>query len=209
MTIWTIEELQAYVLKDADDYNDPIFKRSHLMTSPGCSSEEIERLKKTLTEIPSSYIKVIKDVNLNDISIGYFEVSPSPYHPKGMVENIIEGNEGDYLFHEYSKQYNLYLVATTPDYGVFVATSASPFTEGEIILIDESIYIEEEYPERWISRLAKDFEQFLIVAGNLNQIHREIRGDNSNWEEKKAQFIERLRVLGVSEEYHKAWLSVF
>ena len=208
--IRTINELQKYILQDADDCCEAIFKRHHLMTSPGCSKEDIEQLNEVLPGMPDSYTSIIEKVNLNGISVGFFEVSPSSFQPQGMLANIIEGNKGEYLLHEYAKEYELYLVATISDYGVFVAKRKSPFKEGGIILIDEEILFDINHPRDCdIQQLAKNFEQFLIVAGNLNQIHREINEDNSNWEEKKLEFIERLKTLGVSEEYHEAWLLVF
>ena len=126
-----------------------------------------------------------------------------------MVFNLVDGNDGDYLFHEYAHKYHLYLVGAQSDYGVFVATNISPFDEGEIILIDDSIYADEENEEQWIFRLSKGFEQFLIVAGNLNQLHRDVIADDSKYEEKKAEFLARLKELGVEEKYYPAWLRVF
>ena len=55
----------------------------------------------------------------------------------------------------------------------------------------------------------KDFEQFLIVAGNLDQIHTEMQGDDSLYEQKKDEFLGRLRALNVDEKYDRAWLNVF
>ena len=199
----TIEELQKYILKDSDDFDEL------MMTSPGCSKEEIIILKRALPGIPDSYTKWVEAVNLNGISIGYFGVSPRSFNSENMVANLIQGNEDGVMFWEQMRYYHLYSIATIDGYGIFVATASSPYEEGEIIIIDEGIYSGKDNPERYLYRIAKDFEQFLIAAGNLNQIHRSIRDDNSNWEEKKSEFIERLKILGVSEEYHPAWLSVF
>lgn len=204
----SLKDLQSYVLHDLDETADIIFKRPCMMTSPGCSPEELEKLKEALPGIPESYIKAVKAYNFNGIAIGYFEVSPWSFKPEGMVANLIEGYKAD-DHKEYAKKYNLYLIATRPDYGIYVATAESPFQEGEIILMDLEIFGEQDNLERWIFRLAKDFEQFLIVAGNLNQIHREIKKDDSNRDEKKKEFFNRLRILGVSEEYYPAWESVF
>lgn len=201
--IETITGLQKYILKDADDFEEL------MMTSPGCSKDRIRDLKAHLPGIPDSYIKWVEALNLNGISIGYFEVSPCSLHPEDMVANLIQGNEDGVMFWDQMRQYHLYSIATLDGYGIFVATTSSPYKEGEIIIIDEDIYAAKDASEKYIYKLAKDFEQFLIVAGNLSQIHSEINKDNSNWEVKKAEFIERLKVLGVDEEYYPAWLSVF
>ncbi len=207
--IESLEELQKYVLEGADDFDDLIFKRSYMMTSPGCCEEEIEELKAALPGIPDSYTKLVEAINLNGIDVGYFEVCPASFNPEGMVANFIEGNKGEVLFWEYMQQYHLYSVATIDGYGIFVATASSPYKEGEIIIIDVDIYADKDNPEQWIHRLAQDFEQFLLIAGNLNQIKRQIKEDDSNYEEKKQEFLDCLKKLGVSEAYHQVWLSFF
>ncbi|MBS0272654.1 MAG: SMI1/KNR4 family protein [Proteobacteria bacterium] len=201
--IKSIKELQDYLLKDAEDFEEL------MMTSPGCSKEEIDILKKTLPGIPDSYTKWVEAVNLNGISVGCFGTSPFSFNPEGMVANLIEGNEEGVMFWEYTRQYHLYSIVSCSDVGVFVATVSSPYKEGEIIAIDGSIYVEKDHPEQCIFRIAKDFEQFLIIAGNLNQLHREINEDNSNYGEKEKKFIERLKILGVAEEYHTPWMMMF
>lgn len=204
--IKNIKELQDYLLKDANDFDDPIFKRRWMMTSPGCSKEEIEKLKKALPGIPESYTKLLETFNLNGIDVGYFGASPFSFNPEGMVANLIEGNEEGVMFGDYAQQYHLYSIASYSDIGVFVATASSPYKEGEIIAIDGSIYADKDNPEQWIEGLAKDFEQFLLVAGNLNQVHREIkRNDPAHQEKRVKEFISRLKKLGVSEEYYGAW----
>lgn len=91
---------------------------------------------------------------------------------------------------------------------ICVTAGTDQFTEGEILFVEEGYDIYNPQDNQ-IHPIAKDFEQFLIAAGNLHQVREEIADDNLNHEEKKNEFIERLRVLGVDEKYHKAWLSVF
>jgi hypothetical protein len=207
--IKSIKELQNYVINDLDEKDDVIFQRPCMMTSPGRPKEEIEELKKALPSIPDSYTKWVEAVNLNGIAVGFFDVCPASFCSGGMVANIIEGNRKDVLFWEQMQQYHLYSVATIDGYGIFVATSSSPYKEGEIIAIDEEIYGEENNPEQWIYKLSKDFEQFLIVAGNVNQIRREVNKDDSNYDEKKKEFLDRLKQLDVAEEYYEAWMLMF
>jgi hypothetical protein len=207
--IMNIKELQEFVLRDLREEDEDIFQRSCLLTSPGCSKEEIENLKRKLPGIPDSYTKWIETFNLNGISVGYFEVCPTSFNPEGMITNLIDGNEDGVLFSEIMRDQHLYSIATIDGLGVFVATLSSPYKEGEIVAIDESIYTDGNNPGRWVNRLAKDFEQFLIVAGNLNQVHREIKNNESNREEKKCEFSGRLKKLKVSEEYHTTWINLF
>ena len=208
--ITSVKDLQNSLLEKSKKFDDPMFKRDFLMTSPGCPTERIEELKGVLPGLPDSYIKWVSRVNLNGISVGYFGISPCSNYKGDMVESLIKGNE-DSMYSPVNELYKLYSIGTRDGFEVSIATKNSPgFQEGEIILIDEEMLSDIHNPRKGdIAKLAKDFEQFLIAAGNLNQIHREIRDDNSNWEEKKQEFIERLKILGVSEEYHSAWFSVF
>jgi hypothetical protein len=207
--IKNIDELKAYLLELSHKFGGPREAPDLVLTSPGCSKGEIEELKKALPGIPDSYIKWVEAINLNGVSVGYFGVSPSSYNPEGMVANLLEGNEEGVLFWEYMRQYHLYSVATTDGYGIFVATSSSPYKEGEIIAIAVDIYGDKEKPDKWIYRLSKDFEQFLIVGGNLNQLHREIIKDDSKYMDKKEEFLECLKNLNVSEDYQGTWLKFF
>ena len=197
-------------LNDLDEEENIIFQRSSMMTSPGCSDEDISELTEKLPGIPNSYTSIIQKYNFNGIDIGYFGICPSSFNEDGMIANLLEGNEEGVLFIEYAKPFHLYSIATFPDFGIFVATAKSPYQEGEIIAIDENIYAEEkENQKKWFFRIAKDFEQFLLIAGNVNQIRREINQDYSNEEEKRQEFFERLKDLKVANEYHEAWQFLF
>jgi hypothetical protein len=125
-----------------------------------------------------------------------------------MLANLIAGNEEGVRLIEYVHQYHMYAVGMDDFLSICVATAQSPFPEGEIISIDESIYGEKENTSQWIKRMAKDFEQFLIIAGNLNQIHRDLLQNDSNYEQKKQEFIQRLNDLKVDPVYHQAWIEL-
>lgn len=207
--IKTIKELQIYqhelrdkLLKSLGE-KDGFYKL--LMTSPGCPPSKIAELKKALPGIPSSYTEWVERLNLNGISVGYFGVCPSAYNEEGMVANIIAGNEEGVMCWEYAKKYHLYAIATSSEITMYVATASSPFKEGEIISIDSDIYTTEDEAEekKYILPAAKDFEEFLLIAGNLNQINREFKEDS----ERREELAKRLKALNVSEEYHDAWLN--
>lgn len=89
-----------------------------------------------------------------------------------------------------------------------VTEGTNQFHEGEVLYIKEGFDIYNP-DDNQILLIAKDFEQFLIIAGNLNQIHREIDGDFTNSDEKFAEFFNRLDILGIDKIYQGAWESVF
>jgi hypothetical protein len=57
--------------------------------------------------------------------------------------------------------------------------------------------------------VADNIEQFLIIIGNLNQLHREVDDDESNYDEKRDEFVNRLRILNVNEKYYDSWKLLF
>lgn len=210
--ISNIQDLQDYVLEKARQYDDINYKRRFLLTSPGCAPAEIAEIKKALSGMPDSYLRVAERVNLNGITIGYLRLSPGSYYPGGMAENLIS-NQKDRLT-PYARRYHLYLVGGKSSYEVYVATSSSCFAEGEVIAIDYQIDEEdplgaEEKLTPWILPLAKDFEQFLIATGNLHQVTCQVREDFFNEKQKEEEFIEILRQLGIEEKYLPAWRLMY
>jgi hypothetical protein len=179
-----------------------------MMVSPGSSKEKIEILKKRLNGIPSSFISLIEKFNFNGVCINGFEIAPCYSPHQDLVENILESYEDPFFPKEFMEKHNMFQIGSYSTHLLCLTKGTIQFREGEILFVEEGYDIYNPQNSQ-IQRLAKDFEQFLIVAGNLNQIHREINDDNSNWEEKKAEFIERLKLLEVNEEYYPAWLSVF
>lgn len=204
-----VEQIQSLLLEESKQFDDPIAKRRFFMTSPGCSHKRIIELKKVLPGIPDSYTKWIESINLNGVSLGYFELSPSAANSTDIVGNIIDANDTT-MFRNLMEKHGLYLIATTDYYGIFVANGSSKYDEGEIVIIDEEIFSNLDRPrENNIQTLAKDFKEFLLGIANLYQIRGELIKSDLNKEQKKTEFIERLKILGVDEKYHQAWMSVF
>ena len=88
-----VEQIQSLLLEESKQFDDPIAKRRFFMTSPGCSHKRIIELKKVLPGIPDSYTKWIESINLNGVSLGYFELSPSAANSTDIVENLIDAND--------------------------------------------------------------------------------------------------------------------
>lgn len=178
------------------------------MNSPGIMKESIDLITREIGTLPVSYLSFLENYNLNGVDIGYFGLSPLSYNPGGIITNLKEANHDPFFPKEFMEKHRMYQIGSYNTDLVCVTAGTGQFKEGEILFVEEGYDIYNPQDDQ-IYPLAKDFEQFLIVAGNLNEIHREIKEDNSNWEEKKNEFIERLRLLGVDENYHKAWLNVF
>lgn len=179
-----------------------------MMISPGLNENEIKELKVLGSELPVSYINAASKFNLNGIIIGYFLVSPFSYNPKGIVESLKEANGDPFFPKEFMEKHRMYQVGSYNTDLICVTSGTDQFENGEILFVDEGFDIYNPEDSQ-IHPLAKDFEQFLIIAGNLNQVQREVEEDNSNHEAKKQEFLERLQKLGFTEKYHNMWLSLF
>lgn len=204
----SVLELQSIFLSKGALESDPIFRRPYMMDSPGCSEEKINILLEKIPELPKSYLGLVSLYSLNGVIVDNFELSPQSFRNKDIVEGLIQAYEDPFFPKEFMEKHKMYQIGSYNIAKLCVTSGSSQFKEGEILFIEEGYDINNPQNSQ-IHRLAKDFEQFLIVAGNLDQIHSDNNEDNSNWEEKKAEFIERLKILGVSEEYHPTWLSMF
>ena len=89
-----------------------------------------------------------------------------------------------------------------------VSEGTENFKPGEILWILEGDNICNPQDSQ-IHKLAENFYQFLIISGNFWQICRELKEDRSDYEEKKEEFLNRLSILGVSQEYQETWAQLF
>lgn len=206
--IKTIGELQTLLLSEANLETDPIFKRPYLMTSPGCPSTRLSFLLENISNLPKSYMDLLPLYSFNGVVINDFELSPYSFQDSDIVEGLLKSIEDPFFPKEFMEKHNMHQIGSYNTDIICITSGTDQFKEGEILYVDEGDDIYNPQDSQ-IHVLAKDFEQFLIVAGNLNQIHREIKDDNSNLEEKKDEFIKILKALGVNEKYHQSWLSIF
>lgn len=203
-------DLVEYLKKDSDDFDDDNFKDIFLFKESKLTPERLKILELAIGVIPPVYKDFLLKYDFEKVSVGYFDLCPISYEIIDIVDALIEANTTyPFLPIELLQEEGVYWIGTNNDHTLYVAHKGSTkYAEDEIILIDEEI-LHGEPREEDIQRLAKDFEQFLIIAGNLNQIHREIKEDRSKYDEKVAEFFNRLDILGVDKVYHNAWLSVF
>jgi len=204
-----LQDLQDLFLRHAAKAKNNSDMMSSNFSCPGISNGQKVELVKLGVEFPSSYVNVIEKYNVYFVDLSWFSLSPHPFGTKDLIDCLNRANCQDPFFpKEFMEKHRMYQIGSYNTDLVCVTAGTGQFKEGEILFVEEGYDIYNPQDDQ-IHPLAKDFEQFLIVAGNLNEIHREIKEDNSNWEEKKNEFIERLRLLGVDENYHKAWLNVF
>ena len=79
------------------------------------------------------------------------------------------------------------------------------YLPGEILFIDEGDDIFDPQDEQ-IHPLAPNFEIFLILAGNLNQIYQVI--DHEDYNALVSEFERRLIELNINKRYWPAWVRL-
>jgi len=206
--ISTISEIQDIFHIKAKNEDDPIFKRPYLLLSPGYSKTKIEKIKEILIDFPLSYLQILECYKINGVIISNFELSPYSFDDEDAIDGILKSYNDPFFPKEFMEKHKIYQIGSYNTNLICIAAGTYQFKEGEILFIEEGHDIYHPKDSQ-IHPIAKDFEQFIIIAGNMDQIQREINEDESNYEEKKDDFIERLRILNVDEMYQKFWFSFF
>lgn len=204
--IKNLEDIWLHNLKVADLLGG--YEKNLDLIVKSTSKEEIKSIEFYLKELPTSYTSILLMYDLNGKVIENFSISPGSYNEKGIVKNIRKSSENS-IFGDIGKRLDLYFVGTNENFGIFVSNKNPFYKEGEILLIDEELYSFPDMTNKYIHKAARNFEQFLIIAGNLDQIGMEIKEDDSNKEGKHQEFLKRLKILNVDPKYHNAWNYVF
>jgi hypothetical protein len=203
-----MDELQKYVLENADEFEDIIYKRPFLMTHPGCDRARVEYLKSKIPSLPQSYLDLLKMYSIAGIEINGFSISPCSFDNVDIVEGIIQAYEDPFFPKDFMEKHKMYQIGSHNTDQICITAGTDEFKKGEILFVEEGYDIYNPQDSQ-IRHLAQDFEEFLLVSGNFAQVERGINEDGSNVEEKKLEFMRRLRDLNVAEEYQKTWLWLF
>lgn len=202
--IFSLEELSTNTQEDFKLLGNKSHFKDILLEKPGITENECFDIQNRFLGIPSSYLEVLKKYNLNGVNIGGFNVSPFSYNPQGMLENLKEANDEPFFPKEFMKKHRLYHVGSCETDLICVTAGTEQFGEGEVLLIEEGIDISNPKDSQ-IHLLGKNFEQFLIIAGNFGQTRSEMNKDESNYAEKKEEFYNRLIKLCIDNKYYIAW----
>lgn len=198
-----IKELENYLLADAEDLGG-------IEENPECDlllivekKNYIESRIEEINHLPQSYLDCLLKYNVFRVCIGYFSISPISYDVDNIIDSLLLAQKESFLPHNIIDPLDLYWVGNNNNDTIYVAGKNSPkFKEGEVIAIHEFILKAkpEEY-DRYFLTLAKDFEQFMILAGNLNEVHR----FSKDRMVQKNELERRLKELGVDERYAECW----
>ncbi|CAO5682710.1 MAG: hypothetical protein HEEMFOPI_01760 [Holosporales bacterium] len=203
-----IEELKEYKKNDSKQYQgDDIFIKRCAIFRSGINHDQLNALLKTLPFLPKSYTNCLTAYNIFQVCIGYFSISPINYDVDNIVDSLIMAQDPEHSFLPRSilDPLDLYWIGNNNNDTIYVAGKNSPkYQEGEIVDINEFILdAEEKDYDDYMMPMAKDFEQFLILAGNLNEVHREFKDGKG----AKTEMERRLHILNVDKKYHDSWFS--
>ena len=172
---------------------------------PGISKESEKNLKLHIDDLPESYLEVARKYNLLRVSIGMFSLYPRE-RCETLDESIIDSLNDPFFPKEFMEKYKMFQVGFYNTDLVCVTAGTEQFANGEVLFVEEGFDIYNPQDSQ-VLPLAKDFEQFILVAANVGRDG--VSADSLDFPAKQQEFLERLKKLRVDEKYHDVWLSLF
>lgn len=201
-----MDDLKRKMKEDADEFSDALYTKGFLIYHDGITDVQLSHLHEILPGLPESYIACLQGYNIFDVAVGYFDLTPVSGGATNIVDSLVkaQSEEESFLPRAILDPLGLYWIGNNNNDTIYVAGKNSPYEEGEIVAIHEFIFdAQEKDYENYRLLLAKDFEQFLIIAGNLNEVHRL----NLDSDLAKVEMLQRLKALNVDEKYHDGWME--
>jgi hypothetical protein len=143
----------------------PELRKRRVINRPGCSLEAVSALAEKLPGVPDSYLSVIKAIRLDGVVIGYFQLSPSAFEGRDLTEKVISCNDPvQNPLVEGHRIYRVYEVASWEADPIGVVHTDGVFKVGQVVKYNIG------NPGERPVVLANDFEQFLLLASNLDAV---------------------------------------
>lgn len=201
--IFTLNDLIAYTHTQASVAPATVADELRI-TRPGCTENELRCLSKALPGIPESYLSVIGSMNINGVVIGYFELTPGRGVTINIVEKLSRFNDMSHGLPNISTHRDgAYLIAKLEADPIGIIYRANRFEVGQVVLY------EHDRPEALPGVLADSFEQFLLIAGNLDEILGS-RESPDDWDVVYKRFGEYLEpfIAGRRDNMAATWARV-
>ncbi len=159
-------------------------------------------MKAALPDLPDSYLSIIAEFDLSDVDMQFFELSINSPRTLGIVERFADRNRPD----NYPEMVQLtrdgvYWVASLEADPIGVAHKSATFRRGNVI------WYQHDSLNSQGALLAEDFEQFLLILGNLCQISQRHDLDTEATAAAEA-FDQYLRLLRTEQQVVDAWKVV-
>ncbi|MBP9829546.1 MAG: hypothetical protein KBD04_05895 [Proteobacteria bacterium] len=185
--------------------NSEMHRKIFQIYLPGLSKEREDRLKLNIVDLPESYLDVARRYNLLNVSVGMFSLWPGGRF-KTLEDSVIDALNDSFFPKEFMEKHRMYQVGSYNTDLICVTVGTDQFANGEVLFVDEGFDIYNPEDSQ-VHHLAKDFEQFILVAANLGRDG--VNADSKEFPAKKQEFLDRLKRLGVDEKYRDIWLSLF
>jgi hypothetical protein len=196
-----LDELRAFTENEAN--RDPAIVRQVLLRTPGCSDEEIRQLCGFEPNLPPIYIKCIATLSLKGISLsGFFRLWPGGNVFKGtFVEDFQAANSPGWYHQREFAGMGLLRVASWNDADICVAKIASPsFATDSVLRFGDADRVANP------TVLCRDFEQFLVAAGNVAEIF--VKEKETAAEGRIEMLLDRLRSIGLTRTEIEKWRDI-
>lgn len=195
MMIETLSEVVELSQREAAAF-PAIAERIRLRT-PGLSDSEVDALSSRIPGIPSTYVDVIRSIQVDCRAIGYFLLYPSAPISLSLVDKLADTNSASNPLAASHENLGLLEVAGYETDPICVAGSQSQFPEGMIVK-----YSPASSSEGYV-QLARSFQELLVLAANIQDVVLEREIDNP-----VREFAERLVKLAVPETFREAWIQM-
>jgi hypothetical protein len=133
------------------------------LLKPGCTTNEIVRIREELPGIPESYLSVAAQVALPNVSIGFLNLAPGWPQDGSLPDRLVDANNPRWPLWEFVDYHDLYHVAEYEGDMICVVRD-NQSRAGEVIRMDLSCP-----PTPELSRVAWSFEQLLLGFGRLRE----------------------------------------
>jgi hypothetical protein len=195
--IKSISDLEKYTQKIAAKY--PEEAEEIILKSPGISKEEEQIILKNIPQISAVYLNCAKRLDLIGVKLGYFFLWPAPRTEFNLSKTIIEANAEHNPFKKILKENGLVQVALWEADPIVVANADSKYGEDRVFKINTGS------PKSNLQNLANNFEDFLIIIGNLDETAQTSEEHN---EEEVNEFLEKVKYLIKDEDTLKTWQTI-
>lgn len=167
-----------------------------------------KELGEYLNFLSKTYISIIESINITRSVIGYFNLSPDTSSHDRIENKILFLKKKPFFPKEFMEKHRMYQIGSYNTDLICITSGTNQFHDGEILFVEEGQDIYNPQDSQ-IHPLAKNFEEFLLIAGNLHQVKEEILEDDSNYQFKRDEFFNRMSKLKVDEKYQTFWGEFF
>lgn len=196
--IKNVDDLKIFSEQVAQRF--PIIANEIRIFSPGCSGDEVDRLKNELPNIPDSYLGVAKDIHLAGVSIGPLALWPRMFGVY-LVDALIAANRDISNPHlNVYRSNRLIEVARWEANPVCLADVSHGEQVGRVYLINVASGITPS-----VISVANNFSDLLLVAANACSVGFDYESEPVAGLE---EFKRRLSAFGLVEHEREFWLRV-